>query len=76
MRTDRHGETNKRIFANLVWNTSATWRTIGQELVEWKGKVSINTTKVVMRSINTQIEFLFTYRYVFRSSWDNLQAVL
>jgi hypothetical protein len=39
MKTERLGETSKCMFATLVTNASTTWRTIGQELVEWHGKV-------------------------------------
>jgi hypothetical protein len=28
-----------------------------------------------LQSISTQIEFLFSYRYVFRSTWDSILGV-
>jgi hypothetical protein len=43
----------------------------------WQGKVSVNTTNIVIQSINTQIEiFLFSCRCMFLSSWDHHQAVI
>jgi hypothetical protein len=34
--------------------------------IKWQGKVSVNITNAVIHSINTQIEFLFSYRYMVR----------
>jgi hypothetical protein len=45
-------------------------------LSKWQGKVSINTTNVVIQSFNTEAEFYFPTAICFRSSWDHHQAII